>query len=115
MKIFIASCAALALAAALTFAPISAPHAYKATTGVALHKACGGVAPHVCLSYLAGIVDMHEIGLANGEARLFCPRLEEPEKVGRGVWLYYETNPDALSQPAVLGAIQALAFMFPCE
>ena len=115
MKIFVASCAALSLAALLTFASLSSPRAYEATSGVALHEACGGVAPRICLSYLAGIADMHEIGLAGGETPLFCPNWTEPEKVGRGVWLYYEQNPDALEQSAALGAIQALALMFPCE
>jgi len=115
MKIFVFVCVALGLAVALILAPLSALRAYEATTGVALHEACGGVAPHVCLSYLAGIVDMHEVALAGDDAPLFCPHLEEPEKVRRGVWLYYEQNPDALEQPAVLGAIQALALMFPCE
>ena len=115
MKRILAGVAALALAAGLASAPLSAPRAYEATTGVALHEACGVAAPHVCLSYVAGIVDMHEVGLAGGEAPLFCPRYEAPEKVGRGVWLYYEQNPDALEQPAALGAIQALALMFPCE
>jgi hypothetical protein len=104
-----------ALAAVLAVAPAALSRDYEPTTGVALHEACGGGAPHVCLSYIAGIVDMHEVGLAGGQAPLFCPRMEAPEKVGRGVWLYYERNPDALEQPAALGAIQALALMFPCE
>ncbi len=115
MKIIVTACAALSLAVLFTFVALSALRAYEATTGVALHEACGGVAPHVCLSYLAGIADMHEVGLAGGDTPLFCPRLEELEKIGRGVWLYYEQNPDALEQPAALGAIQALALMFPCE
>ena len=115
MKIIVTACAALSLAVLHTFVPSSALRAYEATTGAALHEACGGVAPHICLSYLAGIADMHEVGLVGGDTPLFCPRHEEPEKIGRGVWLYYEQNPDALEQPAALGAIQALALMFPCE
>ena len=115
MKNIFAGCGALALLAPLVFAPVPAPRAYEATTGIALQEACGGAAPHVCLSYLAGIVDLHEVGLADGEAPLFCPLLEAPEKVGRGGWLYNEQNPDALVKPAALGASQALALMFPCE
>ncbi len=107
--------AMLAVAACLLFAPVASPHAYEATTGVALYQACAGAAPHVCLSYVAGIVDMHELGSSSGDAPLFCPRLEAPEKVGRGVWLYYEQHPEALDEPAALGVIRALALMFPCE
>lgn len=110
-----AGCGALGIAAGLAFVPVAAPRAYEATTGEALHLACSGAAPHVCLSYIAGIVDMHEAGLSDGDRALFCPRFEAPEKVGRGVWLYFEQHPDALQQPAAFGAIQALELMFPCE
>ncbi len=110
-----ASSGAVGLVACLAFAPVASPLAYEATTGQALHQACAGAAPHVCLSYVAGIVDMHEAGLSNGNAPLFCPREAAPEKVGRGVWLYFEQHPDALEQPAALGAIKALVLMFPCE
>ncbi len=115
VKRLTASSALLAVAAGLALAPMASPRAYDATTGVALHHACAGAAPHVCLSYVAGIVDMHEVGVAGGDAPRFCPRLEAPEKVGRGVWLYYEQHPEALEEPAALGAIRALALMFPCE
>ena len=104
-----------AIAGALAFVPVTAPKAYVATTGQALYDACGGGAPHVCLSYLAGVIDMHEVGLLGREARLFCPENAPPEKVGRGVWLYYQQHPDALEQPAAFGAVQALALMFPCD
>lgn len=99
----------------LMAAPAAPALAYDPTTGEALREACAGAAPHVCLSYLAGIIDMHEAGLSGGEVRLFCPENAPPEKVGRGVWLYYEQHPEALDQPAALGAVQALALMFPCE
>ena len=102
------------MGAALAFVPAASPSAYEATTGQALHHACAGAAPHVCLSYLAGIVDMHEAGLTEGAQPLFCPREAEPEKVGRGIWLFYEQHPDALEQPAAVGAMRALALMFPC-
>ena len=99
----------------LMVAPAAPALAYDPTTGEALHGACAGAAPHVCLSYLAGIIDMHEVGLPGGEGQLFCPENAPPEKVGRGGWLYYEQHPDALEQPAAFGAVQALALMFPCE
>ncbi len=104
-----------AIAGALAFVPVIAPKAYVATTGQALYDACGGAAPHVCLSYIAGIVDMHEAGLSASAIALFCPIDAPPEKVGRGIWLYFEQHPEALDQPAALGAVQALALMFPCE
>jgi hypothetical protein len=104
-----------AMGGALAAVPLAAPAAYEATTGQALHSACGGAAPHVCLSYLAGIVDMHEAGLSENAVPLFCPREAEPEKVGRSVWLFYEQHPQALKQPAAYGAVRALALMFPCD
>jgi hypothetical protein len=105
---------------ALIAAPLSAskaadPEPYVGTTGVGLHAACGGAAPHVCLSYIAGVIDMHEAGLSGNAVSLFCPLNVPPEKVGRGIWLYFEQNPEALDQPAVFGAVQALALMFPCS
>ncbi len=115
LKHLFANSGTLVLAVCLAFTPAASLLAYEATTGQALHQACAGAAPHVCLSYVAGIVDMHEAGLSNGNAPLFCPREAAPEKVGRGVWLYFEQHPDALEQPAALGAIQALVLMFPCE
>ena len=115
LKRFLAGSAAVGVVVCL-MAPSAAPAlAYDPTTGEALHGACAGAAPHVCLSYLAGIIDMHEAGMSGGEVKLFCPENAPPEKVGRGVWLYYEQHPDALEQPAAFGAVQALALMFPCE
>ena len=115
LKRFLAGSAAVGVVACL-MAPSAAPAiAYDPTTGEALHGACAGAAPHVCLSYLAGIIDMHEAGMSGGEVKLFCPENAPPEKVGRGVWLYYEQHPDALEHPAAFGAVQALALMFPCE
>ena len=111
----LAGSAVAGVAASLMFAPSVPSLAYDPTTGEALHHACAGAAPHVCLSYLAGVIDMHEVGLLGGEARLFCPENAPPEKVGRGVWLYYQQHPDALEQPAAFGAVQALALMFPCD
>ncbi len=111
----LAGSAAAGVAAFLLVTPAASALAYDPTTGEALHVACAGAAPHVCLSYLAGIIDMHEAGLSGGEMQIFCPENAPPDKVGRGVWLYYEQHPDALGQPAVLGAVQALALMFPCE
>lgn len=110
----LAGSAAAGVAAYLMVVPAAPARAYDPTTGEALHGACAG-APHVCLSYLAGIIDMHEAGLSGGEVQLFCPENAPPEKVGRGVWLYYEQHPDALEQPAAFGAVQALALMFPCQ
>ncbi|MBT6829825.1 MAG: hypothetical protein HOA58_09925 [Rhodospirillaceae bacterium] len=106
---------AAVVAAMLMLVPLSAPKAYVATGGQALYEACGGAAPHVCLSYIAGIVDMHEAGLSPSSVALFCPIDAPPEKVGRGIWLYFDQHPEALDQPAALGAVQALALMFPCE
>ncbi|HIM46068.1 MAG TPA: hypothetical protein EYM34_07395, partial [Alphaproteobacteria bacterium] len=101
----LAACGGFGLAVYLAFAPMSPAGAYESTSGEALHQACGGAAPHVCLSYLAGIIDLHQAGLAGGEVPLFCPENAPPEKVGRGVWLYYEQHPDALELPAALGAV----------
>ncbi len=115
MRLTVKSLRLAALAAALALVPLSAPKAYIATTGQALYEACGGAAPHVCLSYIAGIVDMHEAGLSPSSVALFCPIDAPPEKVGRGIWLYFDQHPEALKQPAALGAVQALALMFPCE
>ena len=70
----LACSAAAAVAAFLIFIPAAPAVAYDPTTGEALHQACAGAAPHVCLSYLAGIIDMHEAGLSGGEVQLFCPR-----------------------------------------
>jgi hypothetical protein len=111
----LAGCAAIGAAAYLVFAQAAPTRAYESTTGEALYQACGGGAPHVCLSYLAGVIDLHEAGLAGGEVALFCPENAPPEKVGRGVWLYFEQHPDALELSAALGAVQALALMFPCD
>ncbi len=105
----------VAVVCMLMLVPLAASKAYIATTGQALYEACGGAAPHVCLSYIAGIVDMHEAGLSPTSVALFCPIDAPPEKVGRGIWLYFEQHPEAREQPAALGAIQALALMFPCE
>ena len=107
--------AAAGVVAYLMVAPAAPALAYDPTSGEALHGACAGAAPHVCLSYLAGIIDMLEGGLPGGEVQLCCPENAPPEKVGRGVWLYYEQHLDALEQPAAFGAVQALALMFPCE
>ena len=115
LKRFLAGSAAVGVVAYLMAPPAAPALAYDPTTGEALHGACAGAAPHVCLSYLAGIIDMHEAGMSGGEVKLFCPENAPPEKVGRGVWLYYEQHPDALEQPAAFGAVQALALMFPCE
>lgn len=111
---------AVAWILALIMVPLSAskaadPEPYVGTTGKGLHAACGGAAPHVCLSYIAGVIDMHEAGLSGNAVSLFCPLNVPPEKVGRGIWLYFEQNPEALGQPAVFGAVQALALMFPCN
>ncbi len=103
------------LMAALALVPLGSAKAYTATTGQALYEACGGAAPHVCLSYIAGIVDMHEAGLSPSSVALFCPVDAPPEKVGRGIWLYFDQHPEALDQPAAYGAVQALALMFPCD
>ena len=115
LRYFLAGFAAVGVAAILVVSPVAPALAYDSTTGEALHGACAGAAPHVCLSYLAGIIDMHEALMSGGEVQLFCPENAPPEKVGRGVWLYYEQHPNALEQPAAFGAVQALALMFPCE
>tara|TARA_Y100000994_G_C15452312_1_gene343130 strand:- start:93 stop:410 length:318 start_codon:yes stop_codon:yes gene_type:complete len=88
---------------------------YEGTSGQALYRACSGVSPQICLSYVAGIIDFHEVPFQQIDSRLFCPQEVDPEMVGRGIWLYFDQNPETLEQPAILGALHALTLMFPCE
>ena len=90
--------------------------AFKPTSGMAMFRACGGDSPQACLSYIAGVVDLHHSALAPQLGPMFCPPDEiEPRKIARGVWLWYNENAGFREVPAVFGVTRALSVMFPCD
>jgi hypothetical protein len=93
-----------------------APGAVASTPGITLDQACRGAAPHACLSYIAGVMDLHQEALAPQTAPMFCPPAEvDLKQVARGVALWFQQHPEMRDAPAVLGVTSALALLYPCE
>jgi len=104
-----------ALVAGLLVAAPGLPAA-ASTPGITLDQACRGVAPHACLSYIAGVMDLHQEALAPQTAPMFCPPDEvDLTKVAHGVSLWFRQHPEMREAPAVLGVTAALALLYPCE
>lgn len=108
---------AMALSAALVSGASAGASSTEASTpGSTLDQACRGVAPHACLSYIAGVMDLHQEALAPQTAPMFCPPDEvDLKQVARGVALWFQQHPEMREAPAVLGVTASLALLYPCE
>jgi hypothetical protein len=93
-----------------------AGQAAEVTPGSAVYRACAGEAPHACLSYLSGVIDMHEDVVAPQIAPMFCiPDTISFAALADGIRAWYAAHPEAMEAPAVYGVTQTLAEMFPCD